>query len=359
MDTQYLILDEIIKNNFKKSINNKKYECINIKGDDGIGKKYHIKNILNKHNYNIIEVNLYTIKNKESLIKIIKNNTKYNAYILYNLNNLTIQSEKDIKTSILKINNDTLISPIILINDKIDKYHSIKINQSPTYFNNMIKYYSNKYNIEINTNLYKIIQEITNFNITKLHFIIKKFIISNIEFNENNLIDNTDEIYITNVKSVCNSILLGVIDNVSSIDCTSLILYLYENAYKFIKIDKTQSILKHYIELNNIILKCDIINNTIYYKQLWLNVQNIFDILVVVFPQYMKEIHTKYGFTSSLITDPTIPKKTNIKKIIENKYFTSCINNYNLTCQEDIFQILKTDNDSLELQNIKEHIMMS
>lgn len=359
IEQQIQNLYNIIRDNFKNKGNDKKYSVINVVGDCNIGKKTLIRKMFNSFNYNVIEINSYTIKNKEEIIETISNNTNTNAYLLYDLNKLTITSEKDIKTKILKINCKKLISPVIIINNVSDKNFTISISIDYDYFCKNVISICNKYNILYNAESFRELYNITNSDFSKLTLIIKKFAILDYELNIDN-INNHIKIYIDDTNSIehiINNILTGCIEDININDCTSLILYLYENSYKFINYKEQYKLeyINYYIEISNLILQCDIVNNIIYNKQLWVNINNILILLSKTLPHIINDIKKIFGCSFPMLEKPNIPKKSNLKQLFKNEYFPKCITEFDLHNNDDVFQILKYKSNDI-LNNIKLHI---
>ncbi len=350
---RYYEIKEKLKNNGilrksskgrKKKINNIKEEDIEdnkrkgsliITGVHGCGKTTIINLILNKLNYDIININnldSHTIINSEFIIKVSSKNfyeNKNKVLLIDELESIITTNDKENIFNIIKENNYNRWLPIIIITNN---QHNKKLNEIKKYSNEVkikslnkeeimefLDKLCKKNNIEFdNNNIKNDIIEHSQNDIRRLIMLINEIKISY----KNEIIDNDKyykfieifkkknkdlDLFNTTNKLLNNYTSINDCLELQQTESTLIPLMIDENSYKFINYSNYNQVLE-------IFSKADILENYIFEEQNW-DLCEIFGYVSCSIPSYLINKYNNKNNNNKQIVFATDLNRTSVKKM--------------------------------------------
>jgi DNA polymerase III delta prime subunit len=330
-------LECIIKDfllNFHDVSTNSVKRGVYVYGTPGCGKTQFVINLLNNLNYDIIRYNAGDVKNKkiiESLLKFNVSDTNVSSYFKGKKQKMVIvmdeidslNSDKSIIQNLIKLIRQKKTQkqkkegytqvPIICIgNNDVEKKNKELMKvcilcelKSPTneQMNEIVKIICDKFNININDDLYNKLINFINNDMRKLNYIINFFMKNKNNTNEcviNNLLSlptNND-----NVKNLIKKLynnnykITEHIKLINDTDRTTVGLLWHENIIDVILDQKKENGIKVYYKILNNICFADYIDRITFQKQIW-QFNEISSLIKTFYNNYI--IHNEFNITNN------------------------------------------------------------
>ena len=326
------IIEDFLLNFNDISINTVK-RGVYVYGTPGCGKTQFVINLLNKLNYDIIRYNAGDVKNKkiiESLLKFNVSDTNVSSYFKGKKQKMVIvmddidslNSDKGIIQNLIKLIRQKKTQkqkkegytqvPIVCIgNNDVEKKNKELMKvcilcelKSPTdeQINEIVKIICDKFDVNIDNDLYDKLINFTNNDMRKLNYIINFFMKNKNNTNEcviNNLLSlptNND-----NVKNLINKLynnnykITEHIKLINDTDRTTVGLLWHENIIDVVLNQKKDDGIKVYYEILNNICFADYIDRITFQKQIW-QFNEISSLIKTFYNNYI--VHSKFNISN-------------------------------------------------------------